>query len=426
MNSFEEFLQDYEAREIEDSNKFIKRFEDGKVSKNETFPPKERFVRLKEPIADTLLGVNVWGIIPFYGSTIVHLLPRDNEQKFNEDHKHFGFTSRDIDRLIDLVKETGRIQFTIDNPTKYKNNDFLEPLFQELKPPANLISPESFVGQETHKKYLIEYETLAQFGFSSYMNSSNDYLFSLGVFDRTHIKQSWYYDAFIYVSLKALGYTELADEIGTLMIINPPEAKDYLTTFGSLITLPQYDTLKPIYIYNRDFLTQFHQMERQYRIDVPNDSHYEIGTSLLNKLILYPETYDGCIRLIQEYDNYELQKVLNALDEGIKRKDTDIIESKNVDVSEILDNVWEDANKIKGETEGINFGISLNIGLIGDIASGLPGIGVMAGLGFQAIDKFWGVKSESISEKIAKFVNPNYLVTIYDFKKKHTLNGTVS
>ncbi len=52
---------------------------------------------------------------------------------------------------------------TIDNPTKYKNNDFLEPLFQELKPPANLISPESFVGQETHKKYLIEYETLAQF-----------------------------------------------------------------------------------------------------------------------------------------------------------------------------------------------------------------------------------------------------------------------
>ncbi len=421
MSSFEEFLQDYEAREREEAQKFIKRFEEGKVLQTETFPTKDRFVKLKEPIAHTLQGINVWGLIPFYGSTIVFLRPSDDEKAFDSYHKHLGFTSRDIDNLIELAKGTGRIQFTIDDPTRYKNLDFLEPLFHELKPPANMIPYKSLVGHETYKKYLIEFETLAQFGFTNYINSVNSYLLTLGIVNRTYTKDSWHYNSIIYIALKALGYKELADEIGSLMIINPPEALNYLTAFGDLIINPQYDMLKPIYIYKRDFLTEVHELVKQHRIDVHNPFQYEIGKFILNKLILYPETIDGCMRLIQEYKDHELYKVLCALDDGIKRKKIDIIEDKKVDMSEILDNVWKDADKIKLGSEGINFGVSLDIGLIGELASGLPGVGLMAGLGFQAIDRFWGVKSESISEKIAKFVSPNYLVAIYDFKKQHAL-----
>ena len=92
-------------------------------------------------------------------------------------------------------------------------------------------------------------------------------------------------------------------------------------------------------------------------------------------------------------------------------------------MSEILDNVWNDAERLRMEAAGIRFGVSLNLGLIGEIAAGLPGLGIMAGLGFTAVDKFWGMQNDSVSEKIAKFVNPNYLVSIYDFKKKHALKN---
>jgi hypothetical protein len=115
------------------------------------------------------------------------------------------------------------------------------------------------------------------------------------------------------------------------------------------------------------------------------------------------------MRMIQEYDDYELYKVLGALDKGVKRKKIDTIEDKRINMSEILDNVWKDADKIKMGSAGISYGVSLYIGLIGELA---------AGLGFQAMDRFWGETGESMSEKIAKFVSPNYLVSIYDFKKQ--------
>lgn len=48
------------------------------------------------------------------------------------------------------------------------------------------------------------------------------------------------------------------------------------------------------------------------------------------------------MEIIQKYDSHELHKVLDALNDGIKRKKIDIIEDKRDDLSEILDNVWKD------------------------------------------------------------------------------------
>lgn len=322
--------------------------------------------------------------------------------------------------MINLVKETGRIQFTIDNPTFYKNLDFLEPLFNELQPPME-ISLETFIESETRKKYQIEFDTLAQFGFKDFIKNVNSTLLALGSIDRTHTKQSWNDHVLGYVSLKALGYEELADEMGYLMITNPPEAKKCLDVLGSLITMPRYDALKPIYIYNKIILTEAHELGKQYGIKTNKNIPYEIGKFIINKTVHYPETFDGCMRMIQEYDDYELYKVLGALDEGVKRKRIDIIEDKKVDMSEILDNVWKDADRIKMGSAGISYGVSLGIGLIGELEAGLPEAGLLAGLGFQAMDRFWGETGESMSEKIAKFVSPNYLVAVYDFKKQHAL-----
>lgn len=415
MSSFEEFLQDYSAKETEERNRFLKRLKEGKVSKDEIYPPKDRFVKLKEPIASPVSLNKIWGCIPLYGSTMIDLYPFHDRKEFDEAYqKSVGFTSYNFDEMIDLVKDTGRIQFIIDgDPTSLRNLEFLEPLLNELKPPTALNSFRSLIGDETLRKCKIEFETLSDLGFTRFFNNISP------TKNKNMILSRLFY---AYAGLKTTGYLELVDEIENLMTINPHEALRYLSVFGDLLVFPRYNLLKSIGIFNTNDLVEAHEIGKQHDINFSENISHEIGRFLLKKIVLYPETFQGCMKVIQEYDDYELYKVLGALNAGIKRKDMDIIESKNVDISEILDNVWKDANKIKMETEGISFGVSLEIGLIGELALGIPGIGVMAGLGFQSIDRFWGVKSESISEKIAKFICPNYLITVYDFKKKHTLN----
>lgn len=418
MVSFQEYLEDYEAGEIEKIRKFVKLIEEGKVSRDERYPQRERFFKLKEPLG-LASGLNIWGLVPFYGSTIINLLPREDKKVFDEVHGQFGFTSKDIDDMIDFIKDTGRLQFIVQFPTAYKNLEFLEPLFHELNPPVMYkFNLESFIGYETYRKYIIEFDTLSQFGFTRYIYSDR---FKKGIENRPYLKKIWEDYAFYYVAMKSLGYEELADEIGSLMITNPHKAEHMFNILGTLIVSPQYNTLKPNYNFNRGSLVEARELVKYYGVEVQENIPYEIGKFLLNKIVFYPETFDGCMKVIQEYDDCELYKVLGALDQGAKRNDISIIEDKKVDASEILDNVWKDADKIKMGSEGISFGVSLDIGLIGELAAGLPGIGLMAGLGFQAVDRFWGVKNESLSEKIAKFVSPNYLVTIYDFKKKHAL-----
>lgn len=87
-------------------------------------------------------------------------------------------------------------------------------------------------------------------------------------------------------------------------------------------------------------------------------------------------------------------------------------------MSEVLDNIWKDADKINLESAGISYVTSVGIGIAGELATNIQGTGLLAGLGFQALDRFWGEKGESASERLTKFINPNYLVTIYDFKKR--------
>lgn len=65
MSRFEEFLQDYEAREREEANKFIKKIKEEEVSHNERYPYGDRFIKLQEPLAFPTPNVNIWGTIPF-------------------------------------------------------------------------------------------------------------------------------------------------------------------------------------------------------------------------------------------------------------------------------------------------------------------------------------------------------------------------
>ena len=412
MSSFEEFLEDYEKKELERIGKFLKRLEEGKVSSGEIYPPKNRFIKLKEPIAKPI-GAPVWSVVPFYGSTIITLVPRSDKSKFDEIYNlSEGFTSRDIDKMIDLVKETGRIQFVISNfPTLYKNLEFLEPLFTELNPPMIPDISLAIIGERKCKEYFIEFDTLAQFGFKQYISHTADA--GLG---ENYIRKRVADYAFDYIALKFLGYNELAEEIGYSMITDIPRASKLFTLFGNMITVPSFDILKRIYNFTRESLTAAYELGKPYGIE-PRAIPCEIGRFILRKLVRYPENLNGCWEIIQYYDDNELYKVLNALNEGVKEKKIDIIKDKRIDLNEILDNIWNETAKIKRNADIAR----VAIGLLGCLSANLSSTGVLAGLGFAVIDKIVGLKLDSVGEKFAKFFSPNYLVTIYDFKKKYNI-----
>jgi hypothetical protein len=61
--------------------------------------------------------------------------------------------------------------------------------------------------------------------------------------------------------------------------------------------------------------------------------------------------------------------------------------------------------------------------VLGAVAAGPVAFvgGLLAGLGYTITEKILELETDSISERIAKSLTPNYLVNIFDFKKKHRL-----
>jgi hypothetical protein len=285
MSSFEEFLQDYSAKETEERNRFLKRLKEGKVSKDEIYPPKDRFVKLKEPIASPVSLNNIWGCIPLYGSTMINLYPFHDRKEFDEAYqKSVGFTSYHFDEMIDLVKDTGRIQFIkIDgHPTSFKNLEFLEPLFNELKPPTGLNSFKSLIGDETLRKCQIEFETLSGLGFTRFINNVSP------TKNKNMILSTLFY---AYAGLKTTGYMELVDEIETLMTINPHEALRYLSVFGDLLIFPRYNLLKSIGIFNTNDFIEAHELGKPYGVKINENIPYEIGKFLFKQNSMLPRDF---------------------------------------------------------------------------------------------------------------------------------------
>jgi len=331
MTSFKEFLEDYEKKEKERAEKYLKRLEEGKVCSADIYPQKDRFKNLKEPIAKSpLSGFPVWSVVPFYGSTLIPLIPRGDSKKFDELYTagKIGFSSKDIDKMIDFVKDTGRIQFIINfSPTFYKNLEFLEPLFRELEPPAVIEPLDALIEERIRNEYATEFDTLTSLGFEDYIRLTYGYAGIGGAY----LKQKM--DAYLrsYAGLKFLGYDELADEIGYLMITDRPEALRWLVIFGNMFVRPSLSPLKEINNFSIGQLTEFIELGKNYGIKMQTIP-YEIGKFILEKLIRYPETLDGCLDIMQHYDGEELYNVLGALNVGVKERNIDIIKNKKNDI----------------------------------------------------------------------------------------------
>lgn len=417
-----EFLMDYEAREIDEIKKFTQDFREGKITSGDRYPQRHR-LKLQEPYTKAILGKEIWGQIPLYGTTIIVLKPTKKEI-FKKVH---GFDTEDIGQLIDFIKETGRIQFALDeHPTRYVDLDFLEPLFKELMPPELIHLPLNCIldGQEMQKSYdeinrllenpqsinFIEKYTKEKYGKST-------------VSLKQDIKRGLIHDL---IRLRLLGYEDLVEDfIGWLATVDPMSYIFLLQMLHDLF-LFSYDPLKGVKSIKRPDI-----QELQKRFSIKSNTYkemefpYEVGKFLNDKLnLLLPKDQEGAVKLSDAYDLYDLRKVMKALNEAVGKKKIDVIREKSKELFLIFENVWGEADKLKRKVNIGRVGISFGIGVIGTVAT-LPigGVGgLLAGLGFNVADKILDAKSyESISEKLAKFVTQSHVTHVYDFRKKHKL-----
>ena len=113
------------------------------------------------------------------------------------------------------------------------------------------------------------------------------------------------------------------------------------------------------------------------------------------------------------------------MNEAIVANNPDIVNKSAEELSEILDNVWNDKT-IPRRIEGLKVGVPVSMAAIGGIVAGLPGAagsGFLADLGIKVaektVEKFFGVKGEGLSERISKLRTKSYQANVYDFKKKY-------
>jgi hypothetical protein len=144
----------------------------------------------------------------------------------------------------------------------------------------------------------------------------------------------------------------------------------------------------------------------------------------MRKLTYAPVGLDACKELMYHYNRYDLRKVQEAVNQAIVANNPDALRKNLEELSEILDNVWEDKT-LPNRIKGLRIGVPLSMAVIGSIASGPIGAigGLLAGLGYNVVDKLIDLGTDGLSEKIAKLSAKSYQANIFDFKKKYkTIN----
>jgi len=423
-----EFLEDYEAKEKEDVEKFIKKLHKGEFRPDDGYPPKNR-LKLIEPHTNSIVGKKIWYQIPFYGTTVIRILPKSEKESFEKTH---GFEIGNIDRLIDFSKETGKIQFVLSAPpTSFQKINFLDPILNMRPPEVWTIDP-IVTGYEKSKEWRYEFEFLSNItGFCNSIKPIAEKIYGVASTENWIGRHS-----VNYAALRMLGdqidqrYHKIADEIAVQLSINHWRALELLIAVSNLITGPYTEPIRrSIYSFDRSTALDFEK--RLGNFDYPPYRKIgfpcEVGKFLNDKLkLIIPENIEAAIELSDKYKLYDLRKVMNALNDAINKEKVDIVNEKSEEIATILDNVWNEVDELKRKIDIAKHGISLGIAVIGTLAT-MPvgGVGgLLAGLGFEVAEKIADIKAyEPVSEKIMRWTASSHLIHVYNFKKKYKLIG---
>jgi hypothetical protein len=411
----EEYLSDYEQREYEENNLFLKKIKNGSIEfRKDRYPPDNRFIKIKEPIASatsylTISEDNLWAQIPFCGSLIA-AIPPVSKQHFEK----FMFKVSDIPKIITFIKETGRLQIILNSKaTDYIGLDYLDPFFNELRPPMDISIPLNIFG--TNEALQEASTNFHRLGNVNYLKSIKEQYRREG-FNKLQIKTLIQRDESVYEFLK-LGKYNFTEEIENLMNTEPIKARELFRLCNVFIFTPAVETLNTLHNYALEDIKKSQYIPS---LKIKNRFPCEIGKILLKKLTYAPEGIRACNYLIDEFNSYDLHKLLESLNNGIIENNPDIINKNAEELSTSLDNVWNDKT-IPRRIKGLKFGLPISMAIIGSPAGPLGAAsGFLTGLGFDIVGKFFEFGSDTVSEKIAKLRTKSYQSNIYDFKKKYT------
>ena len=137
----------------------------------------------------------------------------------------------------------------------------------------------------------------------------------------------------------------------------------------------------------------------------------------MKKMTCYPETLEACKYITARYEDEKVIKLFQAVKEGVLKNDPSIVEKSEEALSAALDSIWNNRS-IQNKINGIKYGVPLALGAMGAIAGSLTGDyrGLLASLGFETVDRLFGIKGDDISERIGKALAPSYQTIIFDFK----------
>ncbi len=273
----------------------------------------------------------------------------------------------------------------------------------------------------------IEFDTLANISFYKYVEQASrspnvKRYYGPGVDVNKRVRLV----AYTFASLEILGYHELKEYISCALTEQPILALRLLETLSVLIVDPRSNPFDAIHnVTRRELESTLVDLPKKVAADSGLDLRppiCEIGKFLMNKLAPYPTSFEACREMCDSYKHYDLHQVMLALQQAVKTEDYSGIRSESKQLSDILDNIWDDTKKIIKRANLIRAGIPLSIALLGEVAAGPIGAsvgGLLAKLGYDTVEKVIEIKTDSLSEKIAKYSVPNYLVNIFDFKKKY-------
>jgi hypothetical protein len=304
-----EYLREYEAKEIELQREYYRKVlaDPGKESSMKN-PFESRFKKINEPIVvcDSKCyeqyGEKIWSQIPFAGTLIIPL-GVSTSQNFLRLH---GFDIEDIQKLVEFSKDTGRVAFSLNtNPIRYEGLDYLEPIFSELQPPLLTTPAELYTDDASYDKWQREFHDLA---IPTYYHHLIHEIEEMGeTANYFHTLKS--FRASAYLRLRLLNLNEVIDEINNY--VNAiPEYVSWLLEYYAFATQHLFNPLWANQNYTLESLEFYGKMpQRSPKQQLP----VEIGSYIMKKIAPSPQTYYGCVSVIEYYKQNELYKALESL-----------------------------------------------------------------------------------------------------------------
>jgi len=334
-----EFLLDYEEGELEERRNFLKSLDEDFEFETDRFPSDNRFPRLAKPVAEVSprrtggTESDIWAQVPFCGSLLVPLPPIDMPI-----FEKALFKVSEIPDIVDFVKERGRLQFALCAlPSKYEGLDYLDPILKELKPPLITgLRMHDFVNAQEFSVANEAYSQLAKGRFREAQERA---------FSRTSLPQSTKRDFLEehhswFIFLKAIQHPFIND-IENLMIDDPVQALKLLIVAGISIAEPLLDTRSDLRNLSLEDLRRedrYIPARYQHKARLP----CEIGRFLFEKRTLAPVNLESCCDMLDNFHFGELRKIMKALNDGIMSNEYDVVSKNTKELSDILDNIWED------------------------------------------------------------------------------------